>query len=61
MITNDARCIRVIKFRIAMAKTAFSKKNALFTRKLYFRKKLVKCYLFRTALYGAKPLDTSKS
>jgi hypothetical protein len=34
MITNDARCIREIKFSIAMAKTAFSKKKALFTGKL---------------------------
>jgi hypothetical protein len=34
MITNDARCIRKIKSRIAMAKAAFSKKKTLFTSKL---------------------------
>jgi hypothetical protein len=57
---NDARYTRVIKFRIAMAITAFNKKNALFTSKFYFRKKLVKCHLFRTVLYGDKTLDTSE-
>jgi hypothetical protein len=33
MITNDARCTREIKYRIAMAKAAFNKKT-LFTSKL---------------------------
>jgi hypothetical protein len=32
MITNDARCTREIKSRIAIAKAAFSKKKNLFTR-----------------------------
>jgi hypothetical protein len=46
MITNDARCTRAIKSRIAMAKAAFNKK-IIFTRKmdLNLRKKLVKCYI----------------
>jgi hypothetical protein len=34
MISNDARCTRGIKSRIAMAKAAFSNKKYLFTRKL---------------------------
>ena len=34
MLTNDGRCTRKIKSRIAMAKAAFSKKKTLFTRKL---------------------------
>jgi hypothetical protein len=34
MITNDARCTREIKSRIAMAKGAFNKKKALYTSKL---------------------------
>jgi hypothetical protein len=34
MITNDARCTREIKSRIAMAKAAFNKKKTLFTSKL---------------------------
>jgi hypothetical protein len=55
MITNDARCTREIKSRIAMAKAAFNKKN-LFTIKLELnlRKKLVKCYIWSIALYGAE-------
>jgi hypothetical protein len=56
MITNDARCTREIKSRIAMAKAAFNKKKNLFTRKLELnlRKKLVKCYIWSIALYGAE-------
>jgi hypothetical protein len=42
--------------RIAMAKAAFNKKNTLFTSKLdlNLRKKLVKCYIWSMALYGAE-------
>jgi hypothetical protein len=45
MITNDARCTREIKTRIAMLKALFNKKKTLFTSKLdlELRKKLVKC------------------
>jgi hypothetical protein len=56
MITNDARCTRGIKYRIAMAKAAFKKKKNLFTSKLELnlRKKLVNCYIWSLALYGAE-------
>jgi hypothetical protein len=56
MITNDARCTGEIKSRIAMAKAAFNKKKNLFTSKLdlNLRKKLVNCYIWRIALYGAE-------
>ena len=39
-----------------MAKAAFNKKKALFTSKLdlNLRKKLVKCYIWSMALYGAE-------
>jgi hypothetical protein len=39
-----------------MAKAAFNKKKTLFTRKLdlNLRKKLVKCYIWSMALYGAE-------
>jgi hypothetical protein len=39
-----------------MAKTAFNKKKNLFTSKmeLNLRKKLVKCYIWSIALYGAE-------
>jgi hypothetical protein len=52
MLTNDGRCTREIKSRIAMAKAAFNKKYTLFTGKLdlNLRKKLVKCYIWSMAL-----------
>ncbi|GFG40896.1 hypothetical protein Cfor_01459 [Coptotermes formosanus] len=55
-ITNDASFTREIKDRITMAKTAFSKKKATFTSQmdLNLRKKLVKCYIWSIALYGAE-------
>jgi predicted RNA-binding protein len=34
MITNDARCTREIKSRIAMTKAAFNTKKTLFNSKL---------------------------
>ena len=45
-----------IKCRIAMAKAAFSKKRTLLTGTLDLevRKKLVKCYVWIIALYGAE-------
>jgi hypothetical protein len=52
--TNDARCTREIKIGIATVKAAFNKKD-LFSSKLVsnLRKKLVSCYIWRAALYGA--------
>ena len=56
MLTNDGRCTGEIKSRIAMAKVAFSKKKTLFTSKLdlNLRKKLINCYIWSMALYGAE-------
>jgi hypothetical protein len=56
ILTNDGRCTGEIKCRTAMAKAAFNKKRALFTRTLdlELRKKLVKCYIWNIALYGAE-------
>ena len=56
MLTDDGRYICEIKSRIAMAKAAFKKKKNLFTSKLdlNLRKKLVKCYVWSMALYGAE-------
>jgi len=50
------RCTCEIKCRIAMAKAAFNKKRTLFTSTLDLevRKKLVKCYVWSIALYGAE-------
>ena len=46
-----------------MAKAAFNKKKTIFTSKLdlNLKKKLVKCYIWSMALYGAKKLDASGS
>jgi len=55
-LTNDGRCTCEIKCRIAMAKAAFNKKRTLFTSTLdlKLRKKLLKCYVWSMALYGAE-------
>jgi len=56
MITNDGRCTCEIKSRIAMAKAAFKQGEDSFTSKmdLNLRKKLVKCYIWSMAFYGAE-------
>ena len=56
ILTNDGRCTCEIKCRISMAKAAFNKKKALFTSTLdlELRKKLLKCYIWSIALYGAE-------
>ena len=53
---KDGRCACEIKCKIAMAKAAFNKKRALFTSTLdlELRKKLVKCYIWSTALHSAE-------
>jgi hypothetical protein len=56
ILTNDGRCTCEIKCSIAMAKAAFNKNGAFFTSTLdlELRKKLVKCYVWGIALYGAE-------
>ena len=56
MLTDDGSCTCEIKSRIAMAKAAFNKKKNLFTSTLDLNlwKKLVKCYVWSMALYGAE-------
>jgi len=56
MLTNDGRCTCEIKSGVAMAKGAFNKKKTLFTSKLdlNLRKKLLKCYIWSMAFYGAE-------
>jgi len=56
ILTNDGRCTCEVKCRIAMAKSAFNKKKALFTSTLdlELRKKLVKCYIWDITVYGAE-------
>jgi hypothetical protein len=56
ILTNDGRYTCKIKCIIAMAKAAFNKKRTLFTSTLdlELRKKLVKCYIWSIAVYGAE-------
>jgi hypothetical protein len=56
MLTNYGKCTCEIKFRITIAKTAVNKNRTLFTSKMDWelRKKLVKCYIWNIALYGAE-------
>jgi hypothetical protein len=56
ILTNDGRCTREIKSRLALAIAAFNKKKTLFTSKLdlNLRKKLVKCYTWSMVWYGAE-------
>jgi hypothetical protein len=56
ILTNNGKCTCKMKCRIAMAKAAFNKKRTLFTNTLdlELRKKLVKCYVWSIALYGAE-------
>jgi hypothetical protein len=58
MMTNDIRYTCEIKSTIAMAKAVLNKKKVLFNSKpdLNLRKKLVKCYIWSRALYGAETL-----
>jgi len=64
MITNDARCTGGINARITMEKAAFKKKKKKKKKKkatsfiskfdLNLTKKLAKCCIWSTALYGAE-------
>jgi len=56
ILKKDGRCTYDIKCRTAMANAAFKKKRALFTSALdlEMRKKLVNCYIWSIALYGAE-------
>jgi hypothetical protein len=56
ILTNEEKCTCEITSRIAVAKVAFNKKRAPFTSKmvLELKKKLVKCYIWSIALYGAE-------
>jgi hypothetical protein len=55
-LKNYEICTCEINSRIAMAKAAFNKKRALFTRKMdsELRKKLVKCYIWSIAFMVLK-------
>jgi len=56
IITYDVICRRDIKSRIVVAKAAFTEMRTPFTSQedLHLRKKVVKCYVWNIALYGAE-------
>ena len=55
-INGNMNCCQEVKQRIAMAKEAFNRKRIIFCRPLVkeLRKRLVKCFVWSVALYGAK-------
>jgi len=61
-ITENGRCGREIKTRIAMAKTAFNKRKTLLGRKLHLmlKKKLIKVLIWSVALYVADTWSLKK-
>ena len=62
MITNGARCIHDIKYRIVIEIAAFNEKKTLCTCKLdlNLRDKLVICYICNIYWYGAETLTLWK-
>ena len=56
ILRNDGRCTGEIECGVVMAKAAFNRKRYLFTGTLdlKLRKKLIKCYTWSVALYGAE-------
>ena len=55
-ISSNQNCCQKVKQRIAMEKEAFNRKNSIFCGPLEkeLRKRLVKCFVWSVALYGAK-------
>ena len=55
-ISSNMNCCQEVKKRIAMAKEAFNRKRSIFCGPLEkeLRKRLVKCFLWSIALYGAE-------
>ena len=55
IITDDGKCDTEVKSRIAMARNTFAKLKDVNARilKLDLRKRIVKCYVISTLLYGA--------
>ena len=55
-INSNLNCYQEVKQRIAIAKEAFNRKRRIFCRPLEreLRKRLVKCFVWSVALYGAE-------
>src|ERR1044072_9304688 len=55
-ITEDGRCQKEVRIRIAMAKGAFNKRKCLLSRKMnrQLKKRIIKSLSWSVALYGAE-------
>ena len=55
-ISNNLNCCQEVKQRIAMAKEALNRKKSFFCEPLEkeLLKRLVKCFVWSVALYGAE-------
>ena len=63
LITDDGKCIQEIKRRIELARNTFAKiQSIISSRKLTIetRKRLIKCYVWSTMLYGAETWTLNK-
>ncbi|KAJ4431030.1 hypothetical protein ANN_19623 [Periplaneta americana] len=61
-ISSNMSCCQEVKRRIAMAKEAFNRKRSIFCGPLEkeLSKRLVKCFVWSVALYGAETWITTK-
>ena len=63
LITDDGKCLQEIKIRIELARNTFAKMQSIISsRKLTIetRKRLIKCYVWSTMLYGAETWTLNK-
>ena len=63
MLTDDGKCEHEIKRRIELARAAFRKLNNVLTCRrlnMEIRKRILRCYVFSTLLYGAETWTITK-
>ena len=64
LLTDNGKCEKEIRRRIGMARTAFTKLKTVLTSrniKLCTRRKLIKCYVWSTLLYGCETWTLSRT
>ena len=61
-ITEDGRCQKEVRIRIATAKEAFNKRKCLLSRKMnrQLKKRIIKSLIWSVALYGAETWTLAK-
>ena len=62
-VSSNLNCCQEVMQKIAMAKEAFNRKRSIFCRPLEkeLRKRLVKCFVWIVALYGAETLTLRRN